>query len=194
MSTSGQLTKMQAGTYGAGGEKLDYSYYDSYTLSSATLVYRFFTIPLGQANKTLDRTNMITAGQLPQGQHFTIHAIKVLLTSYEPIDGAGVQSYYNFITKTTLEFVIPGKDTLGTWTLQEVLGMSSNISVLPAVPGDFEDINRPRYHGVFPLNTPIVLAALTPFEVRATHHTAVAEALDGVKFMISLNGKLVRAS
>lgn len=194
MSNSTQLQRLGRGTYGSGGEKIDWSYYDSMTLLSTLSVYRFFTIPLGQSSKTLDVTNMTTAGQLPQGQRFTIHAIKLFLTSAAAIGTATIQMIYTFLAKSTIEFIIPGKDSLGTWTLQELMGSASNIAVTPTVAGDNVDINRPRYHGVFPLNTPIVLASLTPFEVRCTFHTATNAAIDSTIFKVSLNGKLERAS
>lgn len=190
------LQDLQAGTYGSGGELIDWSYYDTATLAVATTVHRLFTIGLGggAVPKTLQTTNMTTGGSIPQGQNFTVHAIKVFYNTNNALATADVLAFYNMLKNTTVEVILPGKDSLGTWVLQELFGMSVAAAVVPTVAGDNLDFNTPRYHGVFPLNIPLVLAALTPFELRMTHHVAVTAGLADDRIQISLSGKLRRSS
>jgi len=191
-----QLVGLQRGTYGSGGEKLDWSYYDTSQIVAGLTTYRYFQTQLGAGTpaKTLDRTNLTTAGQIPQGQHFTVHAVKMFYTSYGAHGTADVQNLYALLKITTLEIILPGKDSMGTWTLQEMFGPSIQFAMTPTAAGDNIPLHQPRYHGVFPLNTPLVLAALTPFEIRVIHHVAAPAGLADDYLMISLTGKLLRSA
>lgn len=191
---AGQLVGLQQGTFGAGGEKLDWTYYDTNVIVAGLTVYGFFQTQLGAGGKTLDETNLTTAGQIPQGQHLTVHALKIFYTSSGIKGTADVQNLYALLKVTTLEIVLPGKDSMGTWTLQELFGPAIQYAMTPTVAGDNIPQYQPRFHGVFPLNTPLVLAALTPFNLRVTHHIAAPAGLAGDYLMIGLNGKLLRSS
>jgi len=194
MPTPSVLNRLQRGTFGSGGEKLDWSYWDTFVLSTATSVFRLFVNPLGAGGKTLSDTNMTSSGQMPQGQHFTIHALKLFYIGNAAAATADVNTYYAYLRATTLEFIIPGKYTVGQWTLMELMGASSLFALTPTAAGDNIPLIQPRFHGVFPLNTPITLAALTPFEVQVTCQVASGAALDGDRLCVSLNGKLLRSS
>jgi hypothetical protein len=188
------LQKLQRGTYGAGGEKIDWTYWDTLVLATATTMFRLFVNPLGSGGKTLADTNMTSAGVMPQGQHLTVHALKLFYVSNAAHNTAAVQSLYSFLRATTLEFIIPGKYTIGQWTLAEMMGTSSLFAVTPTAAGDNIPLIQPTFKGVFPLNTPITLAALTPFEVQIQMHVASAAGLDGDRVLVGLNGKLLRSS
>ncbi len=175
-------------------EVLDFSYYDTISLLSTTLTHRYFVVPLGQAGKTLADTNMVLAGLLPQGQNMTVKAIKMFYVTDTAFATADIQLFYDLIKNTTLEFIVPGKENLGQWNLQEIMGMSTMISMIPAVAGDNIPLNMPRYHGVFPLNRSIKIGATQAFEVRLQHHVAPNSSLDGNFMMVSLYGKLIRMS
>jgi len=185
------LENLQQGTYGIGGEMVDWTYYDTAILAAATLVHRLFTAPLSSA-KTLDITNMTQAGQVPQGQRLTVRNIKCMFSSNAAIGTATIQKVYDVFSKTVIELLIPGKDALLQVTLQELMGNASMVAVTPTTAGDNVNINRPRFHGIFPLNQPLVLAALTPFEIRITHVTAVDAAVADCRLKIGLNGILRR--
>lgn len=62
-----------------GAEYIRASLYDSatYTASTGHTQLNFFQLPIGQSGKTLDDTNMQSAGQLPAGQKFLVKAIKI---------------------------------------------------------------------------------------------------------------------
>lgn len=186
------IQNLQAGTYGASGEKLDWSYYDRVVLLSTTTVNRLFTVQLGASSKTLADTNLTQSGQIPQGQRFTIRALKVSYVTNAARATANVQQYYDVLKNTSVQFIIPNKGPMGQWGLWELLGASSLFALTPTAAGDNIPVIQPRFHGVFPLNTPIVLAALTPFYVEVTHHTATNAALDNDRIYVSLNGTLVR--
>lgn len=194
MSRKAALENLQQGTYGSEGEKLDWTYYDSNPLAVATLVNRYFTNPLGSGGKTLAQTNLTQAGQIPQGQNFTVQAIKIFYRTAAAKATADVSSFYIMLEQTTLSIKLQNKETMGVWTLQELLGSATLFALTPTAAGDNIPLILPKYHGIYPLNNPITLAALTPFEVTVQHHTAVAAALATDVLKIGLAGTLVRVS
>jgi hypothetical protein len=190
-----QLDDLQQGTYGAGGEVMDWTYYDTATLAAGTLSYRMFTIGLGgAAGRTLDITNMTSGGSIPQGQSLQVNRIKLFWCTSAAKATAYVNDFYLALRRTTFEFLIPGKDSLLTTTLQELMGMGSQVALTPTAAGDNIPLNTPRYHGIYPLNIPITLAALTPFEIRITCQTAFAATITGDFLTVGLNGILKRKS
>ena len=197
MPRSSALRKLEEnGSYSkTAAEVLDFSYYDTMIMATGTLLQRLFITPLGQGGKSLADTNMVSAGQLPQGQNFKIYNFKVFYQSYGgEFASADVNLWYKMLTETTFEFIVPGKDNLGQWTLWEMIGESTMIALIPTTAGDNIPINQPRYGGVFPLNKPIKIGAVQSFEVRIQHHVAPSANLDADKLFISLNGRLVRMS
>lgn len=194
MSREEALTKLQQGTFGEEGEQLEWSYFDTATIAAATLVHRLFTNPLGAGGKTLADTNLTQAGQMPQGQHLEVNAIKVMYTSDAAKATAAVQNLYDLFTETTISVEIANNKSMGQWTIQELMGAATLFALTPTAAGDNIPLIQPRYTGVYLLNVPIVIAALTPFEVTVTHHVAPAAALADDKLKISLAGILTRAS
>jgi hypothetical protein len=192
----GQLSDLQRGTYGVGGEVLDYEWYDTATLAAATTVHHLFSVGLGggATPKTLDATNLNVGGAVPQGQNWTVKRIKAFFSTNAAVGTAAVQNLYTMLERTTLEFIIPGKDNLLACTLNIIMGTATQFALTPTVAGDNIPVIQPKYHGIYPLSVPIVLAALTPFEIRLTHQTAVAAALADCRLKISLSGVLRRAA
>lgn len=188
------LEKLGVGTYGTEGDILDWTYFDTVALAAAIPVNRLFTTPLGQAGKTIADTNLTLAGQIPQGQLMDIRAIKVMYTTDDALATADVQSFYKMIDQTTVNIKLQNKDTMGQWTLQELLGAATLVASTPTVAGDNIPVIQPKFHGIFPLNKKIILAALTPFEVTITHSTPVAAALAGDRLKIGLAGILTRVT
>jgi hypothetical protein len=162
-----------------------------------------FQQALGQGStpKTLDQTNMTGNGQIPTGQRLTVHRIKMFYVSqssyWSSAGTAIIQKWYNLLAKTTFEFKIPGKDSLLTLTLQELLGPATLCADTPTVSGDSIRFIQPRYAGIFPLNKPIILAEQTTFGCLITHQTAPDSTLYGTTgdiIKIGLNGILERRS
>ena len=193
---------LNQGTHAAGGEILDWSYYDSMNVS-ATLSNNLFQLALGQGSpaKTLDQTNMTSNGQIPTGQRLTIHRIKFMYISqstyWASAGTAQVQLLYSMLAKTTFEFKIPGKDSLLSLSLAELLGACTLIADVPTASGDNIPLIQSRYHGIYPLNKPITLAQQTSFGCLITHQTAPDAKLYGTTgdiIRIALNGVLERKS
>lgn len=194
MSRAEALQKVGIGTYGTEGDQLDWSYYDEALIAAATLTHRMFTTPLGTGGKTLDQTNLPLAGQIPQGQLLDVRAIKVSYTTSGAKATADVQSFYTLLTRTTVSVKLQNKETMGQWTLQELMGANSLFALTPTAAGDNIPLIQPRFHGIFPLNKKIILAALTPFEVTVIHHAAPAAALANDRFKVYLAGILTRVT
>ena len=192
------LKNLQRGTYGKEGERIDWTYYDTETITTGTQIVRLFQVPLGTAGKTEDFTNLSTAGMMPQGQKLRVFAIKVFWTS-QP--GAGpaitkttaldVESLYTQLARTVLKIRIENKAPMGVWTLQELLGLSLAVGVNPALTLNLP-FQNPRFHGIFPLNKKITLSALVPFFVEITHSVNPPAAVNGDLLKIGLAGELTR--
>ncbi len=184
-----------AGSYSkTSAEVIDFTYYDTFSMATATLIHRMFVTPLGQAGKTLADTNMILAGLLPQGQNMTIRAFKFFYISDSEFATADIQLFYSMIKDTTFEFAVPGKENLGQFNLMEIAGISTMIAMTPSAAGDNIPLIQPTYKGIFPLNRPIRIGATQAFEVRIQHQVAPNASLDGNRMMIGLYGKLIRMS
>lgn len=189
------LLNLQQGTYSAVGEKLAYTYYDTIDLAIATTTHRMFQVPTSGA-KTLAETNMKAAGMMPQAHHHTVYNLKMMFTGNAVKDLAFIQSLYGTLEQTTVEFIIDGKANSGLWTLQELMGVAMGYvsTDLAAAAETSQNPSLARFHGIYPLDTEIPLAALASFEVVVTHHTAIAADLVDCKLKIGLNGELLRAS
>jgi len=59
----------------ATGGTITQELWDSITLEAADVVATLFTVPKGQAGKTLYETNMVQGGQLPKGYKYQIMAL-----------------------------------------------------------------------------------------------------------------------
>lgn len=194
MSRAEALQKVGVGTYGTEGDQLDWSYYDEAIIAAATLTHRMFTTPLGTGGKTLDQTNLPLAGQIPQGQLLDVRAVKVSYTTSAAKGTAAVQDFYTLLTRTTLSIKLQNKETMGQWCLQELFGSNSLFALTPTAAGDNIPVIEPRFHGIFPLNKKIILAALTPFEVTLIHHAAPTATLANDRFKFYLSGILTRVT
>lgn len=197
---------LSQGTYSTTGEKLGFSYYDTQlVVASSTSPMNFFQAAQGQplngvggAIKTLQHTDMTTSGQVPRGQRMTIHVLKIMYTAVTALSGANILKFYTMLANTTMEFVITGKDSILTLTLQELLGAATLI--IPTVASGTGTelqarIMLPRYHGMFPLSPPIVLAEQTNFYIRVTPQVAMpSSGLDGDYLKLSMSGILERLS
>jgi len=175
-------------------EILDWTYYDTYKLVAAATTYTFFAVPLGQAGKNLADTNWELSGVLPQGQQFTVFVIKPIFLSTAALADANIQAYYNFLFDTTVEIRITGKDSLGTWTLAEIMGMSSMVQATPTVAGDNVPLNTPNFKGIFPLNVPLKVGANQTLKVECTFFTPIAAGLADCYLRMCMQGKLKRLS
>jgi len=186
--------KYSQGTYSAGGDAIDWSYYDTNVIPATMTQTRFFVNPIGSGGKTLADTNMISAGQIPKAQHLRVTHIKVIYTAAGNKGTAQLAGFYNLLKDAVVEFIIANKYYYGQWTLQELFGVSILFPLVPSTPGDNISQIQPRFHGIFPLNTPIDLAENTNFELKVTYCQTPAAYLPADRLMLSLYGKLSYAT
>lgn len=181
------------------GEAIDWTYYDTAEMDAAVLVHRFFTASLGQqktggGQKTLADTNLTSAGALPQGQAFRVHLLKVGYVTSAAKATADLNLFYNLLNNTTVELVVPGKDSLGTYRLMELCGITIAFALTPTVAGDNIAQMQPTFIGKFKLNIPWDIGATQSFELKVQHHVPVPASLEDDKLILGLNGELKRLS
>lgn len=193
-STRGNaLEKLSIGSYGTEGEQLDFSYYDTATIAAATTTHTLFSTPYG-TGKNKNMTNLPIAGQIPQGQHMDVRSVALFYKSSAAKGTAGIQKLYDLFEQTTLEIKLQNKESLGIWTIQEILGATTLVAVTPTAAGDNLPFIQPSYRGCKKLNRKVVLAALTPFSVILTHWTAADASCANDLLKVSLQGILTRVT
>ena len=67
--------------------------------AAATAQQTFFQTPIGQNNKTIADTNMISAGQLPLGNRFALTGIQVELYPLMDLTGEALSEFANDVQK-----------------------------------------------------------------------------------------------
>jgi len=182
------------GTYSAGGDEIDWSYYDTNAVPAAVGQVRYFVNPVGAGGKTIADTNMIAAGQIPKAQHHRVTHLKVFYTTAAAHGTADVQNFYTLLKNTVVEFIIANKYYYGQWCLQELFGVASLFALTPSAAGDNIPLVSPRFHGILPFNTPIQLAENTNFELKVTYTVTPGGYTPTDKLMLSLYGKLSYAT
>jgi hypothetical protein len=186
--------KYSQGTYSAGGDAIDWSYYDTNPVPSAAGQVRYFVNPIGAGGKTIADTNMIAAGQIPKAQKHVVTHLKSFYTSVPTKGTAQVASFYTLLKQTVVEFIIANKYYYGQWTLQELFGVAVLFAMTPTTAGDNIPLISPRFHGIFPFNTPIELAENTNFELKVTYTATPGTYLPTDLLMLSMYGKLSYAT
>jgi hypothetical protein len=189
-----QLLQNMSGYSGKAAEFLDWTYWDSFKMLSTVLTHDLFTIPLGQAGKNLSDTNWLNASQLPQGQAMDVKNLKIFYIASEVRTEAELEEIYQTFQDTTFNIKIPGKDSMGQWTMMELMGTATLIQVTPSVAGDNITQIQPRYHGIFPLNNKFSIGGVQTIKVEVINHVASPASLDDDKVFFGLNGNLVRMS
>lgn len=199
--TARAQAKLMQGTHSASGEVMDYSFYDSQSLLSTALEHRFFTQGVGKpftvaavGNKTLADSNVKSDG-IPNGQRFTVKAIKCLYYCHALAANAVIQNIIDLYSRTVIQFKIDGKDEILTLKLSELAGLNFSVINVPTVAGDQIGTHQMNIiRSAYPLNVPIVLASLTRYEVLMQHTAAPAAGLDTDRITLSLQGLLERLS
>lgn len=194
------LQNLERGTFMKGGERLDWTLYDSASLVSTSTTYRFFTNAEGSsATKTQNITNATAGGQIPTNQRLHVNHIKLMYHGAASMIAAqtpeaNLKYIYNFIANSVLQIKIPGKDSILTLTLQEMFGTCMLLPLVPTVSFNVPLI-EPRFHGIFPLNKKIILSAQTNYFVQVDcYNSSPNAALNGDMLRIGLNGILERRS
>jgi len=188
------ITKMQKGQFSNISMSMDWSWYDTYKIEAGKVAYRFFSTSQGQENKTEADTNLKTPSEMPQGHQFLCHVVKVMfLGKSEMITTAAQLHDINaFFWNAVLHVNFTGKDSMGTWTLHELLGKTASIvyndsvAINPQLP--FE-----QYKNAFALNFPILFPAKQNFTLDLNLNCgAVPISLEDTFLRIAINGELQR--
>lgn len=196
-------------------EGIRQSLYDITTYANAGQTsLQFFQVPRGQSSKTLADTNMQSAGQLPQPQHFLVESIEILffpgvlptttLTSIAETEFAN--DVYTVSKSGSLDFFIGSKSylqeaPLGRFPPKTRLSVEGNHSILElqASAADAEKqvstdyaagIGRPYY-----LDPPVLLVPNQNFNITINWPAVVAlpSGADG-RIGVVLDGILYRQS
>jgi len=198
INAAGAMQGLQSGTYSGYGDIKDWTYYDRTTLDAAVNEDRLFQIPMGQGGKTLADTNMKTQGMIPSNEHFRVKAIKAQYVSVAGKLAADYTDFYRFISQATVEVIIQGKFAQLQVRLMELLAVP--VGFAGAADEISPQLSYGRYSAIFPLNKPLVLAGMTPFEVRLHFFmapTASGEGKTGLEddqIYIGLNGVLAQSA
>lgn len=192
LSGSQVLADMQRGARSAIGSDLDWEYWDKFTVSTTILEHRLFTVPLGQASKTIADTNLRSAGVLPNGEKMRVYEIAIQYSADSQGDSAYIQSYYEFLKNTSINVLFSGKATQGQWLASRIMGIPQLITIIPTVAGDNVQLNTPDFNGTKILRKKILIPALQTFEVVVQNHIAPNSDLAGDECLISLIGRLDR--
>lgn len=174
--------------------ELEWTYYDTVTLATATLEHRMFTAGIGVNSKMKWQTNMKIGGQIPTGERMTVTAIKTLYSTHADIASTAIASIIQMLTRTVIEVKISGADSILTMTLNELMGLPMLMSTTLVATYGSAPIFNPCFNGILKLKRPIVFAENESVEVVLTHNVASPAGLDGDWLKIGLNGILERQS
>ncbi|MDD5061190.1 MAG: hypothetical protein PHS93_08495 [Candidatus Omnitrophica bacterium] len=190
-SNQAALRDIQSGGGTGYNYEKDWTYYDELLIANAIATIRLFTAPLGGPGaRNLSMTNMSLSSMIPSTQKLRIRNLKVAYISTAALGTAAVDTVYQMIRNTSIELQIINRPVDLQLSLWEVFGTSFLASVVPTVAGDNIPVINPRFHGILPLNSEIILPGNTTFELRVTHHVAPGAALVGDSLRFGLNGIL----
>lgn len=182
---------LEIGTYNPNdGQKLWWIYYDRAIMAAATLQHQLFTVPLGQAGKTLADTNCTVGGEIPKGQNFEVKGIELYYVSDAAKTVAQLQNVIDMFRDTTLEFIISGKSAQLQANLTILFGSPFTQHVTGGAAGD-QLTGRSQFNNMFELPTPIILAAKTNYRIEIQHHIAVNASLADDELLVALVGNLI---
>jgi hypothetical protein len=192
---------LTSGLYNPMGDKIDYTFYDRLKmLSSNTQPRDFFTIGVGEADplvagtKTLADTNF-RKGQMPAGQSFVTRGMIMYYESSLVKTEANLLSVWDWIHKTYIQIFIDSKNEYGTWKLSEIMGVTIDSIMTPAVAGNNSTVPSTGVaKGLKIFNTAFKLPTLTGFRVTISSTAASAAALDSDFINCAFVGTLDRAS
>lgn len=187
------LRRLSIGGQSTQGIDVDYVLYDTWKwVAGAEERYRFFTVPRGQAGKTLSDTNMDVSSMVPAGNKMIVYAMKASLFCETDIDEVALKFINSLIFRTCAEIKFPEK-TIFIANLSDIMGISRMISgvVTLTLNQPYSDVNV--WKGVYPFNKPIELPSTKAFEVYLENYGTVMQGtLTEFYIRISLIGRLER--
>lgn len=192
-------------------EGIRQSFYDFTTYANAGQTsLQFFQIPKGQSSKTIADTNMTSAGQLPQPQHFLVESIEIrfypgvlpVLEDTTLTESEFTNDVYTVSKSGSLDFFIGSKTYLEEAPLDRFppkTKLQANFAVefTQAVAADQQHtmdyaafVGRPYY-----LDPPVLLVPNQNFNVTLSWPTVVALPSGAdARIGVTLDGILYRQS
>ncbi len=191
--------ELASGTYTGAADIIDYTLYDRIDMLSTRVTHRMFQVGVGQNDpdgnvKTLADTNVQGSQGVPKGSKLQVQAIEMFYTATTALTAAIMLNLQEMIEQSTLTVKVTGKDNLGLWKLNEIVGVPIQAAISDAVTVDTTQASLGRYLGIKPLNLPIILAEQVEFQILLEHHVAPNASLDADFLSIGLAGILMRQS
>lgn len=141
------------------------------------------------AGRTLDLTNMTDAGKLPTGKSLIVRSFNVYLYMPVVLTNAKALKLYDFLARTTCEFVKENRAPSFTKTLQMLFGLTSLMQLVPTVAGDTVGIPQPFYRGKMKIDTSALnLGSNQTFKVIQTTNVALDADLNTLQIRYELDG------
>lgn len=162
----------RGGSYSLSRDVIKHALYDTALVGTTATDVTYFTTQIGTAygagTKTINETNMLDSGKLPNGQTFLIQRIAIdfisslAVATTDEVDV--VQAYYNLLQSSIVEiriagrefdFQMPGSGFLPPVAISGALGTDSPVRVGDVIAS-----------GIIPLGvTPIFIDQLVTFSV-----------------------------
>jgi hypothetical protein len=164
------------------------SIYDTFvylnTASSQQILFQTF------AGKTLDLTNMTDSGKLPTGKSLVTHSFNVYLYAPAVLNNAKTLKLFDFLARTSVEFVKENRAPTFSKTLQMLFGLTSLAQLVPTTAGDnVSGFPVPFFRGKMKIvSRAMDLGANQTFFVRQTTFAALDADLNTIQIRYELDG------
>ena len=182
------------GTWGPGGELLNYPIYDRFAITNTITENILFKAAVGETRNgtvlNLADTNITKSEGVPKSQKWTIWTVQMSYLAIAARTDALIQNILSMFQETICQFKIESKDEMFTLPLWKFFGGFQLISA-PAVTVNSR-FPQPVFSGRWEMKIPIVLENLTSFEMVFTHLTAPNAAINGDFLCVELDGERAR--
>lgn len=164
------------------------SIYDTFvylnTASSQQLLFQTF------AGKTLDLTNMTDSGKLPTGKSLIATSFNVYMYMPTVLNNAKTLKLYDFLARTSIEFVKENRAPSFSKTLQMLFGLTCLAQLVPTTAGDnVSGFPQPFFRGKMKiLSRAMDLGANLTFFVRQTTFAALDADLNTLQIRYEIDG------
>ncbi|RQW04070.1 hypothetical protein EH223_08495 [candidate division KSB1 bacterium] len=172
----------------------DTPFYDTALCAVATTEHRLFSSGIGKpftgaaVTKMKCDTNLTSEG-IGNTERFRVKGIGISYYCISIVTNQTLLDILDTLNNTVVEFFVNNKPSQFTAPLSLVMGMNFNVVHLPTVAGD--NVNSHVHSSgkaFYPINSDIVLAANTKYEVIMTHTAATVAAQAGDKIRVTLAG------
>lgn len=185
MPLDNDAMNLNGGTWGLGGEDLDYPVYDRVLMDStiaAGVPRTMFNQAVGTDREGVKLTyadTNIEAPNVPNSQKFGFKKLYVVYMGAAVRDQAGFQLILNYFRQSTIRFNIDSKADMFRLPMWRFAG-ALQVVVAPAATIDTK-IPSPMWTGIWEIQVPLILQALTIFKLVLEPQAASDAVLNGDK-------------